>query len=98
MLSPLSLRATSEVPKTGVTPPPAHRIMPKSADVVDPLHQSITLSYVILLFVTAILVIDIAVVLIPDDQRLQVARQTSAERIEIRSPHLINPVLQPQRH
>src|SRR6266851_472048 len=35
MLSPLSLRATSEVPKTGVTPPPAHRIMPKSAVGVD---------------------------------------------------------------
>src|SRR5438309_6314956 len=51
----------------------------RNTDVVDPLHQPVTLSYVILLFVTAILVIDIAVVAIADHERLQVARQTSAK-------------------
>src|SRR5437870_3292882 len=93
--------------KSGVTTPTTNLlkmvfwscayVIGRDTNVVDPLDQSVTLSYVILLFVIT-LVIGIAVVAIADHQRLQVARQTASERQVIRPPHLINPVLQTQRH
>ncbi len=46
----------------------------RNADVVDPLHESVALGYVILLFVVADLVSGITIVAITDHQRFQIAR------------------------